>query len=1106
MSQMDGLTDVEALIKRAINWGHTAIGITDHGVVHTFPKILSKAGDKIKPLYGVEGYYINDVDSRPAVFGEISALPGELVVFDIETTGLHAFTDAITEIAAVTMRGGEVISEFHTYTNPGKPIPPNITELTGITDETVRGAPDNLTAVKAFLDYAADRPMAAHNAGFDLGFIFEVCHRSGIAWNPVCFDTVTLARAFFPDLFNHKLPTVAQALTLPKFDHHHALADATVTGHIAARFLAALREENVTSSFEINVFCRKRYEHKIHERARHIIIYAKTQAGIRNLYKLVTKSHLDNFKRNPIIYKSDILQLRDGLLIGAACEAGEIFNAVERGSRFEQQRLARFYDYLEIQPVANNMFMLKGTKPRAHGGEEALRDFNRRVVALGRETGKPVCATCDAHFLDPEDEIYRRVLMASRGFDNALDPLPLYFRTTEEMLGEFSYLGEETAYEVVVTNTNLIADMIDAVRPIPPAKTLYAPKIKGSADDLKSMVYNKLRENYGGGAPDFVLQRVETELSDILGRGYDVIYMSAQRVVADSLAHGYLVGSRGSVGSSLVAYLAGITEVNSLPAHYLCPNCRRSDFNAGAGYGCGADMPDAACPDCGAPYKKDGFDIPFETFLGFGGDKVPDIDLNFSGEYQASAHKYTTELFGPKNVYRAGTIGTLKDKNAYGFVKKYLELIGQTVSRAEENRLIQGLVGIKSTTGQHPGGLVIVPQGMDIVDFCPAQHPADDAESDITTLHFEYHDLEDNLLKLDELGHDDPTMIKMLEDLTETDGERIDARQIPLDDPETMRIFRTATAIGLTDDDPVIGKTGSIGIPEFGTGFTRGMLNDTLPETFDTLVRLSGFSHGTDVWNGNAKDLIASKTADISETIGCRDDIMLFLISKGMAEKRAFKIMENVRKGRALPDGAEDEMRSLGVPDWYIGSCKKIKYLFPKAHAVAYVMMAFRIAWFKVHRPLAFYSAYFYRRSQKDAFDASIMTRGDELVLRTLRELNSLPDKEKKGKSEKLLTTLEACHEFYARGFTFENVDLYRSDPVAFELVGANALRPPLISVAGLGEIAARDIAANRLGREFVSIEEFTQSCAKVTSAHIDQLKRLGSLSDMPDTSQITMF
>ncbi|MDR0862157.1 MAG: PolC-type DNA polymerase III [Oscillospiraceae bacterium] len=1103
MSMMDATTDTAAVVKRAIEWGHPAIAITDHGVVQSFPDAMKAAGDKIKVLYGVEGYFRNDTDSRRAVFGNFADL-NEVAVFDIETTGLSAQRDKITEIACVIVKNGEIIDEFETFANPGVPIPRNITELTGITDADVRDAPSQVEAVRAFLNFAGDRPFVAHNATFDIGFIYEVCAENGIDFNPNYIDTLALSRALYPDASGHRLNDVSARLNLPDFNHHRALDDTRTTGLIYARFQAQLRKLGAETPEAVNDYCysvERQSTSRSRPRLNHIIIFAKTQDGVKNLYRLITDSHLKDFNRNPIITKSQLMKYRDGLLVGSACEAGEVFRAITDGaSRLELRRIAEFYDYLEIQPIANNRFMLRGDSPKATS-EEQLRDFNRAVVALGRELDKPVVATGDVHFLDPQDEVFRRVLLTAKGFEDATSELPIYFRTTEDMLSEFAYLGEETAYEVVVKNTNLVADMCDKVRPLPPAKTLFAPKIENSAEDLKRLVYTRLRELYGETPPELITTRVETELKDILDRNYDVIYISAQRLVKDSLDHGYLVGSRGSVGSSLVAYLAGITEVNALPAHYRCASCGDVDFESGKGYGCGADMPDLTCPHCGASYEKEGFDIPFETFLGFGGDKVPDIDLNFSGEYQANAHRYTNELFGEEHVYRAGTIGTIAEKTAFGYVKKYLELIGKTVSRAEVNRLALGLVGVKRTTGQHPGGLVVIPQDMDITDFCPAQHPADDNDTNIVTTHFDYHCMEDNLLKLDELGHDDPTMIRMLEDIT-----GLNARQIPLDDPETMALFSTPETLGLERGDEIIGNTGSIGIPEFGTGFTRGMLNDTKPEKFDTLVRLSGFSHGTDVWLGNAKDIIMSGTASIAETIGCRDDIMLYLISLGMDERFAFQIMEAVRKGRGLPDGAEDKMLALGVPTWYINSCKKIQYLFPKAHAVAYVMMAFRIAWFKVHRPLAFYSAYFYRRSQKDSFDASYMTQGIDAARTKIRQLRAAIDaKSATAKDEDTLTTLEACYEFYKRGFTFANIDLTRSDPIKFEITGETELTPPLIAVSGLGETAAYSIALNR-GREFVSIEEFEAACTKVSKSHIEQLKSLGAFGDLPDSSQLSFF
>ena len=797
--------------------------------------------------------------------------------------------------------------------------------------------------------------------------------------------------------------------------------------------------------------------------------------------------------------KSLINENREGLIIGSACEAGELFQAVVDGKDWDElKRIASWYDYLEIQPLCNNMFMLRKGIVKS---EEELRDFNRTIVRLGEEMGKPVCATGDVHFLDPEDEVYRHILLASKGFEDADESLPIYFKTTEEMLQEFAYLGKEKAREVVVTNTNLIADWCDPIDPLP--QGLFAPKLEDSDGELKRLVWGKAHELYGENPPKLVTDRIEVELGDIIRCKYDVIYMSAQKLVQNSLEHGYLVGSRGSVGSSLVAFMSGITEVNSLPAHYRCPNCKHSDFDYARDpahtYGCGADMPDAVCPVCGTKYVKDGFNIPFETFLGFGGDKVPDIDLNFSGEYQANAHRYTFELFGQTHVFRAGTIGAVAEKTAFGYVKKYLDERGRTVSKAEENRLAIGCTGVKRTTGQHPGGMVVIPQDKEIYDFCPVQHPADDPNTDIVTTHFEYHSMESNLLKLDMLGHDDPTMIRMLEDLTGVNART----DIPLDDRDTMSIFQSSKVLGY-ENDKILGPTGGTAIPEFGTTFVRGMLEDTQPDQFDILVRLSGFSHGTDVWLGNAKDLITSGTAKVSEAIGCRDDIMLFLISKGMEPKRSFKIMEAVRKGRGLPEGAEDEMREHGVPDWYIGSCKKIAYLFPKAHAVAYVMMAFRIAWFKVHRPLAFYAAYFSIRAK--AFDEAFMCRGMDVCQRKMREIVA-KDKEASAVEQDMLTTLEVCYEFYLRGFTFDRMDLYKSEAIHFTMdEERGTLRPPFVSVAGLGDTAAISLAEQVKGKRFISIEEVAAACPKVSKTHIDKLTEAGAFGDMPATSQMDLF
>ena len=1100
-STLDALTSPKAAVALAKKWGHPAIAITDHGVAQAFPEMW-QAGKKneIKIIYGVEGYFINDVDDKLAIYGESSGLlSDDFVAFDIETTGLSPNNDRITEIGAVRFSAGKPQEHFQTFVDPHRPIPREIVELTGITDRDVQGAPEEETALARFMDFVGDCPLVAHNAEFDMGFMTACARRHDISFAPTYMDTLVLSQSLLPDMRRFKLDLVAARLGLPDFNHHRADDDAYACGRIMAKLIGMLEERGIKRCDELESYTRaERNAHAKNNHARHIILLVKNKVGLKNLYKIVSKSHLEHFKKNPLIPKSLLLQYREGIIVGSACEAGELFDAVARKKSDEEiERLAALYDYLEIQPICNNMFMLESGAAK---DEEELRDFNRRIVALGEKLGKPVVATGDVHFLEPEDEIYRHILLAGRKFSDADKSLPIYFKTTEEMLREFSYLGEEKCREVVVTNTVAIADMCEDIELLP--KDLYAPKIENSAEDLKSLVYGKMHALYGDNPPEVVESRVETELGDILNRHYDVIYMSAQKLVANSLEAGYLVGSRGSVGSSLVAFMSGITEVNSLPAHYRCPKCKYSDFSHAAEYGCGADMPDALCPVCGEKLAKDGFDIPFETFLGFGGDKVPDIDLNFSGEYQSQAHKYTETLFGRDHVFKAGTVGTLAEKTAFGYVKNYLNERGIKVTKAEENRLAQGCVGVKRTTGQHPGGLVIIPQDMDVTDFCPVQHPADDPDSDIITTHFEYHSMEANLLKLDELGHDDPTMIKMLEDLT---GE--DAKKIPLDDPDTRAIFLTPTVLNLPEDDPVIGKTGTIGIPEFGTPFTRQMLVETKPEKFDTLVRLSGFSHGTDVWAGNIRELVVGGIADVNQCVGCRDDIMLYLISKGMEPKRAFKYMEAVRKGaihkgKPWPEGIVEEMQSLGVPEWYIESCRKIQYLFPKAHAVAYVTMAFRIAYFKVHHPLAYYSCYFYRRS--DSFDAVLMTRGIEPVRQKLKAIKLDPNPT--AKDSDTLTTLEAVYEFYMRGFDFGRMDLYRSMATKFVIDG-NTLIPPFIAIAGLGETAAADLEACREGgRKFISVEEVMAACPKVSKTHIEQLKELGALGEMPDTSQMSLF
>ena len=1105
-STLDALTDPGAAVKTAARWGHKAVAVTDHGVAQAFPEFW-QAGKKngIKIIYGVEGYYVNDVDDLLAVTGETELpLDTDFIGFDIETTGLDAQRDRITEIGAVKIINGHVTESFQTFVDPEMPIPPEIVQLTGITDHDVYGAPLEQEAVAAFLKFAGDLPLVAHNASFDVGFIQAAAERAGLAFDPVYIDTLALSQSLLKELKRFKLDVVSRALGLPEFNHHRASDDAAVCARIYLKLRDRLAGEGARQLRDVGPIVT-RLRAGENRRPRHIILLVRTKAGLKNLYELISRSHLEHFKKNPIIPKSLLMQYREGIIVGSACEAGEVFDAVVRHrSPAELERLASFYDYLEIQPLCNNRFLINDGKAK---DDEDLREFNRRVLALGKKLGKPVCATGDVHFLEPRDEIFRKIILAGRKFADADKELPIYFKTTDEMLQEFAYLGEADCRAVVIEAPNAIAESVEEFELLP--KELFPPSIPHAAEDLERMVWDKTHELYGDDPPELVTQRVKEELDAILGRHYEVIYMSAQKLVQNSLEHGYLVGSRGSVGSSIVAYMSGITEVNSLPPHYRCPRCKFTDFEniytpAGDKYGCGADMPDRVCPVCGEPLVKDGFDIPFETFLGFGGDKVPDIDLNFSGEYQASAHKYTEELFGRDHVFRSGTIGTLAEKTAYGYVEKYLEDRGITVSRAEENRLVAGCVGVKRTTGQHPGGLVIIPQDKDVTDFCPVQHPADDATGGIITTHFEYHCMEENLLKLDELGHDDPTMIRMLEDAT-----GVNARTIPLDDPETMRIFTSPAPLGLPEDDPIIGKTGTIGVPEFGTPFTRQMLVDTQPSEFATLIRLSGFSHGTDVWAGNIRDIVVGGIAPTDKCVGCRDDIMLYLIQMGMEPKRAFKFMEAVRKGaihkgKPWPDGIVEEMQKLGVPEWWIESCRKIQYLFPKAHAVAYVMMAFRIAWFKVHEPLAYYSAYFYRRSQKDGFDAESMLQGIDKCREKIRKIQR--DKNATAKDQDLLTTLESVYEFYLRGFSFHKIDVFKSDAYRFEIEDGR-LRPPFVAISGLGGAAAEDLANSRkAGHKFVAADDILISCPKVSQTNLDQLKKLGALGNLPDHRQVSLF
>ena len=1098
MSNMDALTDTGSVVKLAAKWGMPAIAITDHGVAQSFPDAWHAGEGKIKILYGCEGYFVNNIDDRIAIHGHQDiGFSDEIVCFDIETTGLKVTQEAITEIGAVRLRNGEIVETFQTFVDPERRLTPEIIGLTGITDEMLRGAPKLKDALTAFLAFAGNAPLAAHNAEFDISFIRAGCRKCGIPFEPTYIDTLILAQNLLPGLGKYKLDIVAEHLQLPQFNHHRASDDAVPVAQMLTKFFPMLEERGVMRLQQINneMLKLRPLGSRSNRFPKHIILLAKNKAGLKNLYQLISLSNLKYFKRVPIIPKSELIAHREGLIIGSACEAGELFRAVADHKDWEElKRIASFYDYLEIQPICNNRFMLREGAARS---EEELRDFNRTIVRLGEELGKRVVATGDVHFQEPEDEVYRHILLASKKFPDANAPLPIYFRTTDEMLKEFQYLGKEKAYEVVVTNTRAIADQIENIELLPKGK-LFPPRLENSREDLNRLVWDKVHELYGDEPPKLIKDRLDIELGGILGK-YDVVYMSAQKLVQRSLECGYLVGSRGSVGSSLVAYMSGITEVNSLPPHYRCPKCRHSEFITDGSYGCGADMPDKNCPECGTKYVKDGFDIPFETFLGFGGGKVPDIDLNFSGEYQARAHRHAIEMFGETQVFRAGTIGTLAEKTAFGFVKKYLEENGIQSGAAEIDRLTAGCVGVRRTTGQHPGGLVVVPDDLEIEDFCPVQHPADAEDSDTITTHFEYHCMEDNLLKLDMLGHDDPTMIRMLEDLT-----GVNARTIPLDDPDTMSIFTSSKVLGFENDD-LLGPTGAVAIPEFNTRFTRQMLIDTQPKDFNTLVRLSGFSHGTDVWLGNARELIVSGTASVLETVGCRDDIMLYLISMGLDPKMSFKIMEAVRKGKVKKGGFQDgwveAMQEHDVPEWYIESLAKIGYLFPKAHAVAYVMMAFRIAWFKVHEPLAFYATFFTVRAK--AFDAEYCCAGLDAVKRKIREIEN--NKDASAVEQDLMTTLEVCYEFYRRGFHFDTIDIYRSDATKFT-VTEGGLLPPFISVHGLGEAAALDTVEKRRGKEFISVEEFSMCCNKLSKTHIEQLRALGAFAGMADTSQLTLF
>ncbi len=1091
MSQMDAVTSATDLIKCAIRWGHKAIAITDHGVAQSFPEAKKAAKDSdIKVIYGVEAYLAPDNVTSVYDAKEQKIEETTYCVLDIETTGISRFTEKITEFGIMKVKNGEVIDTFECFVNPEKPIPPRVVEVTNITDDMVKDAETIDKVMPKVIEFVGDSVIVAHNANFDVGFIKYNAENLGLEFNNTYIDTLALAKELFPDFKKYKLGIIAEKLGIKVDVAHRALADVETLVAVFNVMIEQLKEKEIFELRDLDKILSKDVNFKTLP-TYHAIVLAKNKVGLKNLYKLISFSHVDYFYKKPRMLKSLLAKYSEGLIIGSACEQGELFRAIVEGKPDDEiEAIADFYDYLEIQPLGNNMFMVKnGTVPSV----DTLIEFNKKIVALGEKLDKPVVATCDVHFMNPEDEIYRRILQAGQGYEDADDQPPLYYRTTEEMLREFQYLGKEKAYEVVVTNTNKIADMCEKIDPIADYKA--APHIDGCEDTIRNITMKRATELYGNPLPEIVEQRVNKELDSIIKNGFSVMYIIAQKLVHKSNEDGYLVGSRGSVGSSFVANMTGITEVNSLPPHYRCPNCKYSDFTD---YGVknGFDLPDKVCPKCGTKLDKDGMDIPFETFLGFDGDKEPDIDLNFSGEYQAKAHRYTEVIFGKGTTFKAGTIGTIADKTAYGYVKKYYEERHIPINNAETTRIALGCTGVKRTSGQHPGGIIVVPIGYEIYEFCPVQHPADDPDSDIITTHFDYHSIDQNLLKLDILGHDDPTMIRMLQDIT-----GVDPQKIPLDDKETMSIFSSTKALGVTPEQ-IHSEVGTFGVPEFGTKFVRGMLVDTKPTMFEELLRISGLSHGTDVWLNNAQTLIEDGTIKLEEAICTRDDIMLYLIKKGLPPKPSFKIMESVRKGRGLSEEQEQLMRENNVPDWYIASCKKIKYMFPKAHAAAYVTMAFRIAWFKVHIPLAYYASFYSIRA--DEFDSDSMIYGKEKVINKMREID-LQGNNASTKDKNMYSILELVLEMYERGYSFLPIDLYKSDAKKF-LIEDGMIRPPLNSVGGLGTVAAENIQrAREEGGNFMSIEELKLR-AGIGKSTVELLKNANCLKGMTESNQMSLF
>ncbi len=1087
MSSMDALIAPPDVIKTAKNWGHSAIAITDHGNLQAYPEAMiaaEKAG--IKVIYGLEAYFVNDTAS--AIHGQSDSFDDEFVVFDIETTGLSAQNDSIIEIGAVKIQGGKIIDTLCTYVTPDMPIPDHITNLTGISNEMVDGAPSAEEAIKNFVDFVGKRMLIAHNADFDMGFIRRDTAKYGLEFDNPYLDTVALSRYLNPDLKNHKLDTVAKHYELEDFNHHRACDDATILAHIFFCMVQRMHSVDIHNFVDLE---REMGENAnpLKLRPYHQIILVKNLVGLKNLYRIVSESYLNFYHRNPRVPKTLLEKYREGLIIGSACEAGELYSAIlDNKPEVEIEKIAEFYDYLEIQPISNNRFLVEEGRLR---NDDAIREINRRIYELGKKLSKPVVATCDAHFLNKDDEIYRRILLAGMKFKDFDRENPLYLRTTEEMLEEFSYLGDDAAYEVVVTNTNLIADMVEEIRPIP--KGSYTPKMEGAEQELQDMCWSKAKRMYGENLPEIVSKRLEKELTSIIANGFAVLYIIAQRLVHFSEENGYLVGSRGSVGSSFVATMADISEVNPLPPHYWCPECQHSEFITDGSVGSGFDLPDKICPKCGKKMNADGHDIPFETFLGFYGDKSPDIDLNFSGDIQGKVHKYTEELFGSENVFRAGTLGTLADKTAYGFVVKYLEEKGVSLPRAEVNRLVEGCVGVKRTTGQHPGGIIVIPREYDVYDFTPVQHPADDPKSDIVTTHFAFSYLHDTILKLDELGHDIPTKYKWLERFSNTS-----VMDVPMNDKAVYELFLSTKSLGVSHED-INSKLGTFGLPEFGTRFVVKMLEDAKPRSFADLLQISGLSHGTDVWTGNAQELINQGICDISHVIGCRDNIMNDLIRYGVENSLSFKIMEAVRKGKGLQPEWEAEMKKHNVPDWYIDSCKKIKYMFPKAHAAAYVMSAIRLGWYKVHMPLAFYAAFF--TAAPGGFDAELAMKGRGAVMATYKDVDKR-GKEASQKEQATQSTLLLINECMARGIRFLGVDLVKSDSHAF-LPENGAIRLPFSALNGLGENAALSIVRERKIEPFFSVEDL-QTRAGLTKSVIEILRRNGVLDNLNETDQLT--